>query len=179
MKIGKMTKVINIFGGPGSGKTTASLGLTYHMKLKNINCELVSEYAKSLLWSNRLEDMQDQQEYMFVKQNHMIHRLRDKVDYVIVDSPVLLNHIYTTLSKQPWEARDSFKAFVVATFNTYNNINFVMDRPEYFETEGRIQNKKQATEIDHLITHELVMLRIPYTIVAADNNTIDNILNFI
>ncbi len=174
-----MTKVINIFGGPGSGKSTASLGLTHRMKLLQESVEVIPEYAKLLLWTNRLEDMQDQQEYMFAKQNHMLHSLRDKVDYVVVDSPILLNHMYTDLSNVPWAARDAFKSFVVASFHTYDNINILMDRPAYYEEAGRLQNKEQAIDIDHKIKLGLEMLCIEHTVVAADDATIDILLQII
>jgi len=81
-------KVINLFGGPGSGKSTTAAGLFQKMKLKHMSVELISEYAKKLVYSNRLENMLDQQEYIFAKQNNMLHMLRDKVDFVITDSRV-------------------------------------------------------------------------------------------
>jgi len=159
--------------------STTAWGLAHQMKLKHMSLELVPEYAKSLLWSNRLDDMQDQQEYIFAKQNHMLHRLRDKVDYVVVDSPVLLNHMYTGMSTNPWAARDAFKAFVVATFHTYDNINFLIERPEKFEESGRLQNEEEAKQIDTIIMESVSMLQIPYLVVSADDVIVDNILRLI
>ena len=32
-----MTKIINLYGAPGSGKSTISSGLFYHMKMVELN----------------------------------------------------------------------------------------------------------------------------------------------
>lgn len=172
-------KVINMFGGPGSGKTTTAAGLFYFMKLQHRTVELIPEYAKSLLWSNRLEDMQDQQEYIYAKQNHMLHRLRDKVDYAVVDSPTLLSYCYTSYSEVPWPARDAFKAFVIASFHTYDNLNIYIDRPDQYEETGRLQTREQAEELDETVRRSLVMLGIPYIVIKADDKIIENILTII
>lgn len=39
--------VVNLFAGPGSGKSTTAAGIFYILKSEyNINCEYVSEYAR-------------------------------------------------------------------------------------------------------------------------------------
>lgn len=171
--------VINIFGGPCCGKTTTALGITYFMKLNHINVELIPEYAKSLLYSNRLVDMQDQQEYIFAKQNHMLHRLREKVEYAVVDSPTLLSYCYTTWNAHPWPARDAFKAFVWASFNTYDNLNIYLVRPDTYQTEGRLQTLEQARQIDDNVMESLRLLNVPYVTVKVDEHTVDNIMELV
>ena len=42
-----MTKIINLYGAPGSGKSTIASGLFFHMKMAGLNVELASEYIKS------------------------------------------------------------------------------------------------------------------------------------
>lgn len=46
-------KVINLFGGPGIGKSTLAAGLFEHMKIAGFNVELVNEYAKDMVWEQR------------------------------------------------------------------------------------------------------------------------------
>jgi adenylate kinase family enzyme len=41
-----MSKVINLFGGPGCGKSTLAARIFSILKLKDISCELINEYAK-------------------------------------------------------------------------------------------------------------------------------------
>lgn len=45
--------VINLFGAPGAGKSVASAYIFSKLKMKNINCELVTEFAKDLTWEKR------------------------------------------------------------------------------------------------------------------------------
>ncbi len=39
-----------MFGGPGTGKSTSAAGLFFKMKLAQMEVELVTEYAKDLVW---------------------------------------------------------------------------------------------------------------------------------
>lgn len=149
-------KVINIFGGPGSGKSTTAAGLFYNMKLAGKNVELVTEFAKDLVWDGRLSSLLDSQEYIFAEQNHRLHRLRGKVDYVITDSPLLLSLVYATANDtagqlQRWEALDAFRVFVREVVRTYDNINFLLTRPNTYQQVGRAHTLEQANEVDQKI----------------------------
>lgn len=158
-----MTKIINFFGGPSSGKSTSAAGLFYKMKLKHMSVELVSEYAKKLLYDDRLENMLDQQEYIFAKQNHLLHVLRDRVDYVITDSPLLLSNVYAS---DDWPCVKPFRELVTATFHTYDNINLVLQRPEApFEKEGRRHNEEESLVIDQSVVQILEEANAEYTYV--------------
>jgi len=174
-----MTKIINLFGGPGARKSTIAYGLAYHMKTAALDVELVTEYAKHLHWTNRLADMQDQQEYLFTKQNHILHALRGKVDFVVTDSPTFLSYVYSHYSKAPWQARDAFKAFVLASFNTYDNINIYLERPESYSHSGRSQSRQEAVELDELTKQALINNRIHYTTLENRDNdtTIEQIID--
>ena len=174
-------KVINLFGGPGSGKSTTAAGLFYFMKLRHISVELVTEYAKDLVWSNRLEDMLDQQEYIFAKQNHRIHRLRGKVDYAIVDSPLLLSYAYPKANEEQkgvekWPAIDAFLEFVVKVYSTYTNENFYLMRPDSYQEGGREHDIEQAKRIDDIVSQTLTDLKVPFFIVPTNEHTIPTIL---
>ena len=105
-------KVINLYGGPGSGKSTTAAGLYYRMKMAHHNVELVTEYAKDLVYADRLEGMLDQQEYIFAKQNNRLHRLRNKTDWVVTDSPILLSTVYVN---EGWQCVEKFKELVKTT----------------------------------------------------------------
>ena len=141
-------KVINLYGGPCSGKSTTAAGLFYKMKLKHLSVELVTEYAKDLVYSNRLEDMLDQQEYIFAKQNQRLHCLRNHVDWAITDSPLLLSNVY---ANDEWPCVTPFKQLVYETFETYDNVNIFLERPKEFQDYGRRHDKEQSEEIDNKI----------------------------
>lgn len=50
------SRIINLWAGPGSGKSTIAAYVFSKLKMKNINCELVTEYAKQLVYSGRKVD---------------------------------------------------------------------------------------------------------------------------
>ena len=56
----KDTLVVNLFGAPGSGKSTGAAWVYSNLKLalpedKDISVELVTEFAKDLVWDNNTE----------------------------------------------------------------------------------------------------------------------------
>lgn len=50
---------INIFGGPGVGKSTISSGLFYQMKTRGYKVEFISEYAKDLTYGKDFVKLKD------------------------------------------------------------------------------------------------------------------------
>ena len=85
-------KVINFFGGPCSGKSTAAAGLFYLMKKQKYNVELVTEFAKDLVYEDHTMALSEQN-YVFANQEYRLARLEGKIDYAISDSPLILSNI--------------------------------------------------------------------------------------
>ena len=108
--------IINLFAGPGSGKSTTCAGVFSKLKLAGVNCEMALEYAKDKVWENSL-DVLDDQIYVFGKQLHRIKCLKDKVDVIITDSPILLSIIYNK------EESNYFDDLIVEQFHKFNNLN--------------------------------------------------------
>ena len=42
-----MTKVINLYGAPGSGKSTIAAGLFYHIKMAGLLSDFILKYTDS------------------------------------------------------------------------------------------------------------------------------------
>ena len=51
------TIVVNLFGSPSAGKSTTATGLFHQLKLKGINCEYVSEFAKHVVWQENFNTL--------------------------------------------------------------------------------------------------------------------------
>ena len=131
---------MNIWGGPGVGKSTAAAGLLYEMKKKGLNVEIAMEYAKDAVWENRLNILDDQI-YIFAKQQRRIARLRDHhIDWVITDSPIALGLVY--LKEGVYSM--SFHNLVMEVFNGYDNHNFLLQRNFEYNPIGR--NQKDVEE---------------------------------
>lgn len=167
-------KVINFFGGPGSAKSTTAAGLFYHMKMEHKNVELITEYAKDLVYSDTLPVLKLQQEYVFAEQNRRQAILEGKVDWAITDSPLLLSHYYGRERNRP--NQESFLKLVSDTFNMYDNINFFLERPQQFTEQGRDRTLEQSIEIDNALIKILEDEKAKYIRVAVDDCTIITIL---
>lgn len=56
--------VVNLFGVPGAGKSTGAAYVFSKLKMKGINAELVTEFAKDIVWENNSRGLKNQ-EYIF------------------------------------------------------------------------------------------------------------------
>lgn len=166
-------KIINLYGGPGTGKSTTAAGLFHLMKLRSFEVELVTEYAKELVWAER-HKMFTEQDYIFAKQNHKLRRLQDKVDWVVTDSPLILGLFYIT---DEFPGREPFSQFVLDMFNSYENINIFLERVKPYNPNGRNQDENEAKAIDQQIKQFLTENNFDYTSIPADHDAARNILN--
>lgn len=143
--------VINLFAGPGCGKSTTAAGLFSYLKWAGIECELATEYAKDRVWSEDLKTLRNQI-YVFGKQHHRIHKLKDKVEVIITDSPLLLSIIY--------DGENNFllQELVRHEFTKCNNINILLKREKPYVKRGRLQTEEEARKIDVEIESLLVSL---------------------
>ena len=170
--------VINFFGGPGVGKSTAATALFTLLKMHNNNCELVTEFAKDLVWEEGFKILENQL-YVFAEQQHRLWRVADKVDFTIVDSPLLLSSIYGEHYNR-YCANESFYNYILAEFNRYNNINFFIERSCSYKECGRNESRQEALVVDEKIKDYLHKHNIEYISINSDivgiNTTVDIIL---
>ncbi len=140
--------VVNLFAGPGAGKSTTAAGIFFQLKLEGIECELVREYAKDVVWEGRHNLLTDEgQLYLFAKQLKRMADVKDKVDVIVTDSPLLLSRVYgANLSK-------SFYDLVGEEFDKFENLNFFIERDKPYNSNGRMQTEFQAKQIDIAIRH--------------------------
>lgn len=136
-------KVINLYGGPGSGKSTSSAGLFFLMKTEGYKVELVTEYAKDMVYEKRLNVLEDQI-YIFAKQLRRLTRLENTVDYVITDSPLLLGKIYNNKYQE-------LDTLIERVYNEFDNIDIFIKRTKKYQEYGRTQNEEDAKKIDNQI----------------------------
>lgn len=159
-------KVINLFGGPGIGKSTIAADLFALMKREGASVELVNEYAKEITWEGHLSYLEDEF-YVLAHQNRRLVRLKGKVDYVITDSPILLGLAYVPPSYYP----NYFNKFIHEVWNSYDNINFVLERGTEYVEAGRNQNATVAIEKDEMMIELLNNNLDLYKKVAVSSET--------
>lgn len=146
-----MTKIINLFGGPGIGKSTTAAELFSLMKNNNLNVELVQEVAKEWAWEGKFITYYDQ---VFITASQMRREtnLLNKVDYIITDSPVFMGILY---SRKYYDF--SLQQTIEKIFNTYKDqlrcdghcqVNFLLNRIKKYNPQGRFQDEIEARQFD-------------------------------
>jgi tRNA uridine 5-carbamoylmethylation protein Kti12 len=167
-------KVINLFAGPGAGKSTVAAGLFHLMKLDGYKVELVTEYAKDIVWAGRHKELDDQL-YITAKQHHRIFLLKDKVDYCVTDSPLLLSLVYCRMMPQ------SFFPFVKDLFHEYENYAVILKRTKPYVLFGRTQTEDEARALDGQI-NTLVYSQVPPNMIFETDGGVlapEHVLNWI
>ena len=156
-----MAIVINLFAGPGVGKSTTAARIFSELKMKGVNCEMALEFAKDKVWEESFRTMDDQI-YIFGKQFHRIWRLKDKVDVIICDSPLPISIVYDKENSQP------FHALVMEQFNKFVNFNYLLERGVEYQSEGRVQTEEEAKEVDKTVKRVLDENNIEYKALPID-----------
>lgn len=144
------TLVVNAFGGPGVGKTTACWHIASELKKKGILTEYVSEYAKELVYEERfdlLDDSMKNQTLILCEQDKRLKRLNGKVRVIVTDSPLLLSIIYAN------DKNKDFEKMVLDEFNKYNNFNLVVlrNKKQEYQTAGRKETLEESIKKDNEI----------------------------
>lgn len=164
----KETLVINMFAGPGAGKTTCAWEIASKLKKLGFVTEYVGEYAKELIWEGKedlLEGTAVKQKAVYDEQKHRIDRLLGKVDFVVTDSPPVLSMVYL---KEP---APEFERQMLEDFHKYHTFNIFIERSLHYEREGRLQTIEEAKAIDRSVKSFLKENGIFYGVYR--HNTVD------
>ena len=133
--------IVNMSAGSGAGKSTNSARLFAMLKDKGIEVELVTEFAKDLVWEGRNKAFECQA-YIFGKQLYKIQRVADSVDVIITDSPIFLSAIYDK------EQDKNFKNYIITQFNKFNNLNIYLNRVKPFNPNGRNESSEEEARVN-------------------------------
>lgn len=155
-----MTTYINLFGGPGVGKSTIAAGLFHFMKRNGYSVELVTEFAKDLVWEDRASTLQIQP-YVSMKQFRNLARLKDKVDYVITDSPIIKDSVYARRFA-PELPQSYYDLLFFLHDHLGDSINLLLSRTHNYEALGRLQTEDEAIELDKELRFLLELHDIDY-----------------
>lgn len=157
------TLVVNLFGVPGSGKSTGAAYIFAMLKMNGINAELVTEYAKDKVWEDNAEVFRNQA-YLFGKQSYRLSRLAGKVDVIVTDSPLPLSILYN----EDERLNETFNQSVMDVFNSYNNINFLLNRTKPYNPAGRRQTEEESDALSKPIIDLLSRRNIAYAGTGGD-----------
>lgn len=178
----KRSHVINLFGGAGAGKSTSAMELTALLKKNGFVAEYVPEYAKELVWAGdmvMLDGSKEHQTDILIEQTKRLNRLKGKVDYIVTDSPIILNGVYMT--EGTVSEQNEYRKHVIDMFKAEGKqINLFVNRGDKpFEQTGRIHTFEQSVAIDKDIKTLLNDNDIPFTEIERDGGVkaiVDNIV---
>lgn len=164
--------VVNLFGIPGSGKSTGSAYIFSKLKMQGINAELVTEFAKDKVWENNTEVFKNQA-YLFGKQSYRMSRCKDKVDVIVTDSPLPLSIFY---NNNP-SLTENFNKSIMDIFNSYNNVNYFLLRTKPYNPAGRYQSEKESDMLKQPMITMLKKYNIDYIEIKGEIEGYDWIVN--
>jgi hypothetical protein len=170
---------VNLFGGPGTGKSTTATGVFNKLKKKGAKVEYCSEYAKELTYRGETHKLGDQL-YLLAKQHQKLLYLEGKVDIVIHDGPLLLNKVYAELNYV--ERYRNLYALTEDIVNSYTNINIYLIRDKNihpYQSYGRGQSESEAEDLDVKILKMLWETKGGFNVVPMSDNTEDDIIDII
>ena len=140
----KDTIIVNLFAGPGTGKSTTAAEIYVLLKKAGVNVELVREFAKDLVWEGTIHEYL--QESIAKGQKKREDVLLGKVDVIVTDSPYIQGALYSEIGEAKRIYGDSIKREKYG--RDLHNVNIFLERTKKFETEGREQSEEEAKELD-------------------------------
>ena len=158
-----MTLVVNFFAGSGAGKSALAAHTFALLKWQGINCELVQERAKELVWEKSTHRLSYQMG-LFAAQHERISRLVGNVDVVLCDSPLLLTLAYDT-------SNVALHQLALEEHRKLTNLNIfvgrVVEKYEAHRGGSHGQNIQRSMRLDEAVRNVLVSNNISYTSVTA------------
>lgn len=167
---------INLFAGPGVGKSTVAAGLFYQLKKYGCDVEYIQEYAKDLVYGKDYTRLSDQL-HIVAEQHHRMHRIGSSADYLIHDSPFILGLVY--LQESEHLHREKFTNLVIDMFKSYTSLNIFLERSDDvpFNVNGRMHDEAQSRMKDIEIRALLEEHDIPCYTVKMGDTTVFEIIN--
>jgi thymidylate kinase len=166
------TIFVNLYGGPGTGKSTMAARLFADLKDDGIDAELVREYAKDICWEESFTKLKNQN-YLFSKQHNRQFILDNKLQVVVTDSPLLLSLVYDEGNSK------TLGKHVLNEYNKFNNINIFLRRIKAYNPNGRTQNFDDAKRLDYVIKNCLIVNNVEFKEFDAVRSSTDDIIKLI
>lgn len=177
----KTKKIICLYGGPGTGKSTTAALLYGKLKQMNYNCEMNREYIKEWCWENR-SVLAGDQTYFFAKMSRKERiYIKEGLDFIITDSPLILCQFYGNKYDE-FEQKYHVCEFMLQQHSKYIKDqgyqveHYFLNRIKEYNPAGRYQNEEEAIKFDNEIKDMLDKHNISYKEIDTDDVTIDSIL---
>lgn len=175
-----MKKIVYLYGGPGTGKSTTAAHLFALAKQDGINAELVREYIKDWVWEGR-EVRPGDQPYIASKQSRKERICFGSVDLIVSDSPMYLGQFYEEKYDDSYHVVKHIiaKHMEFAAMDGYEFVHVFLKRLKGYNPLGRYHNEAEAIECDSEIRDLLIRESIKFIDIDADAHAAQKILDII
>ena len=153
---------VNLWGGPGMGKTGVAQQVSGELKARGIRADYVPEYAKELVRAGIILAY-DQLEIL-AEQHRREKLCEDALQVVVTDSPLPLS-LYHCADQD----RAAVEQLIDNRMRGWKVVNYFLERDlsESYETEGRYEDVEGALA-KHAALQDILKRRDPsYTTVAT------------
>lgn len=147
--------LINLYGGPGAGKTTTAMRVTGELKALGFEAEYIPEYARDLSLEERLTTT-PQFDILMEQAKRILRTVGTGIEVIVTDSPVLLQSLYSK------NEADRQRAVVLHTAlaTVFNMLNYVvLNGREKHSMVGRVTTREEAMQLDRATKGMLVGLK--------------------
>lgn len=166
------TTVINLFGGPGIGKSTICAQMYADLKKRGVSCEMVREYVKDWAWEQRQLGPYDQL-HITGEQIRREALLLGRTNIVITDSPVLIGAEYARRYSPRHVAKGALEAarayYRQVAEDGHEHIHVMLARAGEYTPESRYQTESEARKIDAGLLTLLEALNLPVRAIQGKN----------
>lgn len=163
--------LVNLYAGPGSGKTTAAAEAFALLKRRGISSEVAWEWVKGPAWDDAIPA---DQLYIFAKQHRAVARpWNGGARVVLTDSPLLLSLVYGS------DMPGSFKALVRDVNAAYTQLNYFVKRVKPYSMRGRTQTEEEAKALDVVIKRMLDREQVSYREVECGAEIAHDVIEFL
>jgi adenylate kinase len=173
-------KVINFIGAPGCGKSCIGSYVFAELKIMHKSVEYIQEYAKKLIYENRLDELNNQYNITNM-QYKTIKAINNVVEYCVTDSPLLLGLYYNRVYPDNICNIEKVEKIILEKIYEFENIYIFLERnTDYpFEKNGRVHNEEQSDVIAIELEKLLCEFNIPYKKCISNKTCIPDILDYI
>lgn len=176
-----MKKIICLWGGPGTGKSTTCAGIFNKLKKMDYNVEMNREYIKEWVWEER-KLIDGDQIYITAKQARKeIIYMRNGMDFIITDSPLALTTFYGNIYDKYEREYNACKAIVKQHHQICKDLGYKIEhyfliRKKPYNPAGRYQDEETAKRFDLEIREFLKKYPMNFKEIDCDDNAEDVII---
>lgn len=179
-----MKKIVCLWGGPGTGKSTTCAAVFAKLKSLGYNCEMNREYMKEWVWEKRQVLPGDQVYVTATQARAEVIYMRASLDFIITDAPLALSTFYGDRYDPFEKLGQAAKAIVkqhheICKHFGYKIEHFFLVRTKAYNPAGRNQDEATARKYDEEIREFLKAYPIRYREIICDERADDTIVTLL